>query len=292
MTRKKKTESYEASTKWIIRHWNQSPGVQEIKTPTRNKPTKIYTKVTGTILPNLLNDNFTISKINKSITVYSKMLDDGYNYSLQPEMPGHRVDFAQFLSGFDSYTKMRIYPKNVVKKTTVWLKECLKSQDYLDETYGKYLKDSNPKVTKEFKEMFLNPWTKTTNGNIMYPHQPDWPELFFEEHQRCIEQGLSINEENMFRMATKRLLDFIKVYKIGKKGCLIRVPSDPVGLVVTVYRAISASVNYNHKISLTWLLSTKTYEERLPNLFKNSGEMKKFTSLEMPWKDINEKHGV
>jgi hypothetical protein len=284
------TNPLEGIKKDIIYFWNKSPGTPSLRIPSNGTaPTKTYNKIVKKILPAVLDDGYSLSKIKRAISIYSNMLMDSYNFGLQSNVSGHRVGLGEFLVGFSNDTKSRMFPNNIVKKGTVWLKECDKSQAHLEKQYGKYINDANPKVTQEFKEMFLHPYTNTTHGKAYYPLAPDWPEILFKELGPAQEKGLTIAEENLFRLATKRLLTFMKVYGVGKPNCILNIPNNPVTLVISVYRAIAESIGPNFEINLGWLTATKTYEERIPSLYQGRSEMPKMAPLEMPWKDYREK---
>jgi hypothetical protein len=280
----------------VIAYWNQTPSVRKITIPKNGNPPKgPYRKVTKQILPRLLNDGWTMTKIKKSIKVYSSLLSDNFNYRLE-DYSGHRVGLDEFLNGFTNDTKLRVkkYPHNVVKPNTVWLKECLKSDDYLDTTYAKFIPDHNPEFTREFKRFLLDPYSASTHNNISGYADHETPEINFKELPIIREKGFSPEHTNLLTVAAKRVQEFIDTYQLSKKGCPIRWMNDVplAGMVQVVFRSISRSISSGWNISMYSLIDTKTYEERIPKMFKYSGELRQdFVPLEMPWKDGMETHG-
>ena len=293
---KTRTNPLSGAIKEIVYHWNNSPGVRNLQlVKNGSKPSKTYNKVIKVILPKLLNGTWTISKIKKSITTYSNMLNNNVDYLLMAVLPGHRPSFEEFLSGFGKNTKIAINDNNVVSSNLIWLKECKKPQKYLDRMYGRKIK-SDENLYKEFLHRIMHPYDDTPAGISTYIDPTEWSELQFDEMEQISKNGvLSIHEENTIRNASNHLLEFMKVYKMGTKVCPIkRIPNDPNMMVMVLFRAISESIgrSSNFKISFSWLGSVKTYEERIPKMLKFRDNLpKEFVPYEMPWKDYRKGHG-
>ena len=284
-----------AEIKEILRHWNNQLETRSVRLPKNgNAPTKIYTKVVKTYLPRLLQNGYGASIIKKSISIYNELLHNTYDYILRDDVIGHKVSFDEFLNGFTVNTKKRIFPNNPVKKGTVWFKECLKGQDYLDDKYGLEVKDKYPKWTQEVKDFIMKPTTNTKAGTYPYVDYR-FPEINFKGSEHMQNGNFSISERNFCVRVAKRLNIFIDTYAEydnGKKKSIKWMRGDDRMLwVLFLFRAISHTIGDGQKIPLTYLTSTKTYEQLLPNFLKYDNKLdKNFIPLDMPWKDYKDKH--
>jgi hypothetical protein len=249
-----------------------------------------YYKVTHKILPKLL-EKHSIVEIEKSIRTYHDLLTD-FNILLNPSITGHRVGFHEFLNGFSPRTKEFIYDNNVVRPNVVWFKECLKSPEYLLQTYGKYIKVADESIYDEFKSMVLYPHDRTPAGHPPYPEGGEWYPLNFQELEEIEKKnhGLSIDDVNTLRMATNKLVQFVDTYRINKSdGPTGLLPKDLTytRFVAMVFRSIADDTqNSGIPITLSWLKTDSTYMKRIPKMLKYRGNLpNKFVPLEMPWMD-------
>ena len=250
--------TYPLEHKLITEHWNKKSSLPKLslKKPATKSFTRAMNHITKTLAKHKLD------QILSAIDTYENVLSSD-SYKIRAYC-GHKVGLYEFFE-FATSTKAHMTSGNLLNGTKSWFTECIKGKSYLDERYGRYIKDLNPDVTELVKKFIMDPepWRSA----------PEWPEFYFEEFDQLLKYGFGVDEENICRLTTKKLLKFMDAYQIGKvdKPKIQTDSPNPTTWAKFVFRAISLDISLNGNgivPKLSWLVSKKTFDERLPKFFK------------------------
>jgi len=229
----------------IFNYWNKfgEPLIRHRINPN----SKIYKRVEK-MLHQILK-KYTIQKIKNSIKNYYNLLSSE-NTILSKMIPGHIVGLNEFF-GFSNFTKQRMQRAKVKLNIKSWFEECLKGKGFLEKSYGDYVVDYYPTLTKEFIRLW-------------------WIYSDLDEYK------LSIKEINYFRKSSFR---YVKWW--GKNSKNLKIYSITYSIesfIECIYKSIQFDIgdqSWEGLVSLGWLCSDKTYVSRLPMYLKQLGILKK-----------------
>jgi hypothetical protein len=173
------------------------------------------------------------------------MITQPDKYLLQPRL--HVVSIDTFFK-YDKIQKTSMADHNIAKNIDSWFEECIKGWDYLNQKYLRQPKeypDKFPIVTKALKEA--------------------WQEYDFPNSRP--------QDENNFRKASERFVEFIKGYE-GKQigGGFFDHFSRPETVVKYLVEAIYFETRDQEiEVHTGWLISDTMFNKRLIKYMEDQG---------------------
>jgi len=226
----------------LLEFWNT---LGKPLTKHRIDPTlKTYNKIIKTLSLQLKRHKSDI--IKKSMLNYHQLLNTE-NTKLSKRIPGHIVGLSEFF-GFSEITKERMKKNKVTLNIKSWFIECKREKGFLELSYGDYIIDVYPEITKQF----IEEWKK-------------WKNI----------KDISIKDENYFRMAS---IKFCKYWEINYKKIgfdyLRQEDTSPLLCIHYVFDCLEKEVKGKKWLVYpSWFASRRTYKERLDTYFVDKGMM-------------------